>query len=67
MSDVAYNDDYVRCRYCDCAFSINQPLPHLKKLSLEKGCRHERYEFQCPACGSVIESFIFHYDEEDGK
>jgi len=52
--------EYVRCRYCDSAVSIDQIEP-LYTESKEIGTY---FYYTCPACGFTTKSLMFKMEEE---
>lgn len=51
----------ARCMYCDTSFYASD----LKITMLRKwnNVRHDRCEYQCPACGYITTSFLFPVEE----
>ena len=54
---LSEGDKYVRCKYCDSAFTTDQLK--IKIIEKEKDCVHEKARYACPACGYNTDSFIF--------
>ena len=66
--DRAYNMEkpmkYIRCRYCDSSFDIEEEELKIIWLGNRQDIKHRRAEFQCPACGLLNEE-CFVFESED--
>ena len=63
-SDMEEYMKYIRCRYCDSSFDIEEEELKIIWLGNRQDIKHRRAEFECPACGLLNEE-CFVFESED--